>query len=264
MLPDGWRKLPFIAAITALIAGCKITVVSDSDSDTQPSDWEGCPEQIGGNWAFGRAPYGCDVEVFGSADVVRTDFSAYIFDDAQPRDEERIRYMGELHAFLGDEAGAYMRSRKPAVTDAEINAWRHAVYTAAHQESFWTHYREAQIGGDPFLTMIRGDQGHGHGLMQIDDRYHTAAIDSGSGWRLDDNLIYALDIYYQGWQRAPGESCVIAATNWDQRARAAYSAYNGGPGQICRWTDPDDPWAQNDEGYYDKYTRQEWTLYVAP
>ena len=257
MTPKSWRTTLLITAVAALIAACEV----DTDPEVEASDWWRCPERLDGDWTFGRAPYGCDVEAFGSAETVRTGFSAYIFDDARPREEERIRYMEQFGGFLGKAAGAYIRSRRPDVTEAEVSAWRHAVYATAHQESFWSHYREGRIRGGPILTMLRGDQGHGHGLMQIDDRYHTDAIASGVGWRLDENLTYGLDIYFEGWRRAPDQWCVVSATDWEARARAAYSAYNGGPAQICRWTDPDDPWARNDQGFYDKYTRQQWTLW---
>lgn len=268
MKAGGWAKALTGAGLAALAAGCEFELFVSSRSDTDPhvetSDWWRCPERLEGEWTFGRAPHGCDVEAFGSATVVRTDFRAYIFDDEQPRDEERVRYMGELYAFLTDEAAGYIRTRRPEVSAPEVAAWQHAIHATAHQEAFWTHYREAAVAGARWLTMIRGDLGHGHGLMQIDDRYHSGAIEGGIGWRLDENLIYGLDIYYAGWQQAPEQWCVASADDWTARARSAYSAYNGGPAQICRWTDPAHPWARNDVGFYEKYTRMEWLGYVAP
>ncbi|WP_303907996.1 hypothetical protein [Thiohalomonas denitrificans] len=264
MKPDGWTRTALIGVLAALVSACEFDLYmgTSGSTDTEPSDWWKCPELLDGSWAFGRVPYGCDVEEFGSTRVVRSDYRAYIFDDEEPRDGERIRYMGELYPFLADEAAAYIRSRRPEVSDLEVENWQHAVYTTAHQETFWTHYREASTYRGRLLTMVRGDAGHGHGLMQIDDRYHTDAIGSGKGWRLDDNLIYALDIYYEGWQRAPGEWCVGSADQWMARARSAYSAYNGGPGEICRWMDSTHTWARNDEGFYDKYTGKEWEYYA--
>lgn len=266
MTPAGWARTAFLATLLMSGAACDIEFNGGSgggSSDIRPSDWWKCPVAIGGSWTFGRAPYGCDVEEFGSIEVVRSNFSEYIFDDDAPRDEERIRYMGELYAFLSDEAGDYLRSRRADASDEEVAAWQHAVYATAHQESFWTHYREASTEVGRLLTMLRGDNGHGHGMMQIDDRFHTDAIERGAGWRLDDNLIYALDIYYEGWQRAPEQWCVASPDLWEDRARAAYSAYNGGPGQICRWTDPESTWYRNDQGFYEKYIREEWRDYVA-
>ncbi|WP_290648030.1 hypothetical protein [Aquisalimonas sp.] len=265
---DGWIRAVGLAALLTLVAACEFESTSgtsggNGSADASPSDWWKCPQRVGGTWTFGRAPYGCDVEEFGSAAVVRSNFDAYIFDDDEPQDSERIRYMGALYAFLADQAADYLRSRRADASDAEVAAWRRAVYATAHQESFWTHYREASASAGRLLTMLRGDNGHGHGLMQVDDRFHTNAIQSGIGWRLDENLSYALDIYYEAWQRAPRQWCVSSPNAWDERARSAYSAYNGGRGQICRWTDPNHTWARNDEGFYDKYVRQQWQFYAS-
>jgi hypothetical protein len=261
MRANGWRQVVVAAALAALTA-CELDTGSES-TEVRPSDWWNCPERLGGSWTFGRAPYGCDVEEFGSAEVVRASFGPQVFDDDQPRDDERIRYMAELHSFLALGAAEYLRSRRPDAGEDEVAAWQHAIYATANQESFWTHYREATTGDRRLLTMLRGDHGHGHGLMQVDDRWHTGAIALGVGWRLDENFIYALDIYFDGWQRAADAWCVSSPVDWKARARAAYSAYNGGPAQICRWTDPTQRWAQNDAGYEDKYDRQLWLNYVA-
>lgn len=264
MRSAGWTGAVCIAAVLALLAACELRSgdPGNGSAEIQPSDWWKCAVRLGGNWTFGRAPFGCNVAEFGSTAVVRSDFSSYIFDDDAPRDGERIRYMEALHAYLRDQAADYLRSRRPDASDPEVEAWQQAVYTTAHQESFWTHYREASTVNGRLLTMIRGDSGHGHGMMQVDDRYHTNAIAAGIGWRLDDNLIYALDIYYAEWQRAPAQWCVSFPEDWVARARSAYSAYNGGPGQICRWTDPDHIWSANDQGFYDKYVLSQWQYYV--
>ena len=99
--------------------------------------------------------------------------------------------------------------------------------------------------------------------MQIDDRWHFTAINNGKGWQLIDNLIYALEIYYSEWQRAAQAWCVSSADAWRARSRSAYSAYNGGPSQICRWADPDSMWVGFDRAFADKYDFQAWTSYVS-
>ena len=54
---------------------------------------------------------------------------------------------------------------------------------------------------------------------------------------------------------------LLHAVDW--RARAAYAAYNGGPGKICRWTKKKNTWARNDRGYWEKYQSQGWLKFVA-
>ncbi len=169
--------------------------------------------------------------------------------------------MQELYAFIRDAAEYYLLTRKPDASSDERTAWQHAIYAVAHQESFWSHYRDATDGN---MKMMRGDSGHGHGMMQIDDRWHFVAIsEEGKGFKLIENMIYAMDIYYAAWEDAPEQWCLDSTTNWRDRSRSAYSAYNGGPTQICRWTDPDDTWAQNDINFATKYDNHSWDSYIA-
>jgi len=151
----------------------------------------------------------------------------------------------------------YLSLRKPDASESETAAWKHMVYAAAHQETFWTHYREAE---DHRLKMMRGDSGHGHGFLQIDDRWHFMPIEEeGVGWNLVENLVYGLEILYSGWHRAPDESCVDEATDWEARARASWSAYNGGPAQICRWREAAD---SRDSAYFEKWLGRGWLDWV--
>src|SRR5690606_23104670 len=141
------------------------------------------------------------------------------------------RYMREMHAIIRDAAIYYLKKRKPNVSNQELDAWVTAILTITAQESYTSHYRKATNGK---LKMMRGDVGHGHGLMQVDDRAHFNAIKQGLGWNLMTHMAYALDIYYSAWQKAPSKSCVGRETNYEARTRAAWSAYNGGSGSICR------------------------------
>jgi hypothetical protein len=54
-------------------------------------------------------------------------------------------------------------------------------------------------------------------------------------------------------------SCVHSL---DQRARAAYSVYNGGGYASCRWTNSGDKWARNDKGFNEKFTGQTWNQLI--
>ncbi|UTA48394.1 hypothetical protein L1F30_02335 [Simiduia sp. 21SJ11W-1] len=224
-----------------------------------PADWK-CYNKVGGNWIFGIAPYGCDASAFGSDSHLTTNYPPVIFDTTKNSTTERNRYMQELYGMLLESGEYYMERNKPSASSAEVDAFKHAVLAIAHQESFWSHYRLASQ--DSRYKMMRGDYGHGHGLMQVDDRWHYLAANQGKGWELVNNIFYSLDEYFTAWQRAPNEWCLSSATNWRDRARAAYSAYNGGPSRICRWTNPDDVWARNDVGFVTKYDEQSWLNYV--
>lgn len=247
------RVRTYIAIFALLITPLTHAAYNDTENNWQ------CLNIVDGEWNFGRVPNACDVTPFGTEAYVTENYATVIFIDAVDRTDERRRYMQELNAFIRDTANYYLLTRKPDASANEQTAWQHAINAVAHQETFWSHYRTAT---DSRIKMVRGDSGHGHGMMQIDDRWHFVALNEGKGFNLIENMIYALDIYYAEWQNALDESCLDSATNWRNRARSAYSAYNGGPSQICRWTDPDDAWVQNDIGFAAKYDNQSWSGYI--
>lgn len=244
----------------AILCSFALSTFSPAMAYNDTENYWQCNNRVGGSWNFGRAPYACDVNAFGDESYITSFMAPTVFDDTVGITEERSRYMDAMYPVVRETAEYYIKLRKPGVSAAEVNAWQHAIYAIAHQESFWSHYRKAT---DNRLKMMRGDYGHGHGMMQLDDRWHFVAINEGKGWNLTDNLIYALEEYYNGWQNAPSASCLSSSTNWRNRARAAYSAYNGGASKICRWTNPDDTWARNDINFASKYDNQSWNSYIS-
>ncbi len=242
-----------------------------------PNDWA-CTGKVGGAWTHGRAPSGCDAAAFGPDAFVRGNYTGVIYDDAAhvvSNATERKRYMQALYPVIRDASERYLRSRKPDVSARELEAFQRGTYATLRQETFWSHYRDAQLStGQPYvLKMMRGDSGHGHGMMQVDDRYHFVRLQEGKGWNMMQNFTYAIDIYYDAWQAAPA-SClggVTAPTGttaqvdeyWRGRARSAWSAYNGGPTRVCRWQNPADANVAKDNGYRDNYDNRLWLVDVA-
>lgn len=222
-------------------------------------DYYKCTNKKGGEWNFGRAPNICDAYHFIETDFVERNFVDAIFYDPVSRTEERKRYMTEMNAILKATADYFIRMRKPAATETEIAEFVEASLAVANQETYWSHYRQAVSGNTQFM---RGDLGHGHGLMQIDDRWHFDAVTSGKGAHLIHNIMYSLDEYFAAWEKAVKQSCLNSPTNWVNRARSAYSAYNGGSSKICRWTNPRDTWARNDQGFLTKYNAKAWNNYI--
>ena len=221
-----------------------------------PNYWR-CSNRVGGTWTFGHAPSACSASTFIGVDYVESKFGPYIFDDTANRNRERDRYMSEMHNLVVKAADYYLKKRKPNAPAGELSNWREAVLAITHQESFMTHYRDGSS-----LRMMRGDFGHGHGLMQIDDRWHFVNIREGNAAHLIKNLFYALDIYYQAWQRAPSTRCVSSPNDYYRRIRAAYSAYNGGLDDICRFTNPNHPWARNDRNFKSKLDAKAWKRHI--
>lgn len=243
------KKIIFLLALTA----------TQALAANNTPDFYKCTNKVGGEWNFGRAPNGCDGSTFGADSVVKEDYGSVVFLDDSTRDPERKRYMEELHAVIRDASSYYFKKRKPSASADEVEAFQMLVLTTAAQESYWSHYR---LASDKRYKMMRGDFGHGHGMMQVDDRAHFDAIGKGLGWNMMGNMAYGMDILFTNWEAAPKKTCVSSPTNWEARTRSAWAAYNGGSGKICRWTNPKDAWAKNDEGFYSNYKNKRWKAYV--
>lgn len=240
-----------------------------------PNDWA-CTNKVGGTWTHGRAPSGCDANAFGPDSFVRGNYTGTIFNDASANlVDERKRYMQAMYPVIRDASDRYLRSRKLAVSARELEAFQRGTYATLRQETFWSHYRDAQTAaGQPYaLKMMRGDSGHGHGMMQVDDRYHFVQLQEGKGWNMMQNFTYAIDIYYAAWEAAP-VSCLGGVTvptgttaqvdeYWRGRARSAWSAYNGGPTKVCRWQNGSDVNVAKDNGYRDNYDAKLWLVDIA-
>lgn len=223
-----------------------------------PKYWK-CYHRVGGTWDLGHAPKACDSYVFLDNEYAEMVYGDFFYQDANHGTDEMLNYVNLLHPTLRDYAAYYIKKRKPNVSEREIKEWQHAVFAVAHIESYWTHYRR---GTDNRLKVMRGDSGHGHGLMQIDDRWHFARIKDGTAWDLFSNMTYALDIYYMAWKKAPNTKCIKRPNEWRNRARAAYSAYNGGLSNLCRWTNPYSKWSAIDRHFERKYDGKGWERYI--
>jgi hypothetical protein len=184
-------------------------------------------------------------------------YSPLIFDHSGNVTTVRNKYMTEMYALLRDIGTYYIKRRNPNVSAAELNGFLQGLYATAHQETYWTHYRKPTDG---IIRYMRGDSLHGHGMMQVDDRSHLAALQQGKGVDLGYNIVYGLDVYYSAWTKAATQSCVGSATDYIKRARAAWSGYNGGNSRICRFaTSP----TTGDGRYYQRLTDKEWLKYVS-
>ncbi|WP_019029642.1 GlyGly-CTERM sorting domain-containing protein [Colwellia piezophila] len=238
-----------------LIAATQIPSVWAAQDETQDNYL--CGNRVAGQVdSFGQTHYGCDVAAFGDTGFVEQKLSELVFDDAQTSPQD---YVSALYPVLRDAASYYIEQRNAVATSEEIAAWQNAVLALAQQASFWTHYRR---GIDGLIKMSRGDNGHGHGLMQIDDRAHFADIKAGKGWHLFENITFALDVYYPHWLAANDNTCVTDLEDETGLAKAqfAYAAYNAGDAlQGCRFSDEStNQWAELDAQFAVKYTEKVW------
>lgn len=219
-----------------------------------------CAVPLSGDYKFGTAPKACRVSDMQSPTTVELEYSKVIFHERRVVSGERERYMNALYPVLRDTAKYYIHRRNPRVSPAEEEAFTLGFLTLAHQESVWTHYRR---GNDGVIRYMRGDGLHGFGLMQIDDRSHAVNIRAGKGADLMQNIVYGLDIYYSGWIKSIKAVCVNSESNFKNRARAAWSAYNGGPRAICRWANRRLAASAPDNMYSKKYDSQAWISLIS-
>ncbi|WP_019029643.1 hypothetical protein [Colwellia piezophila] len=239
-----------LAVLLVLQAGFALAVENTED-------YYNCENKVTGtNWDYGTVPSWCDAASFGDSAKIKADFADITFDANEDEASERDRYMSAMYPVIRDAAEHYFDTRQPDASITEKAAWVHAVMATASIETRWSQYRDALDGK---IKMIRGDLGHGHGMMQIDDRWHFTAIEEGKGVEIFDNISYALDIFHNGWKYSAAQSCVTDVSDWEARARSAYSAYNGGPSDWCRWQDS--PITQ-DTNYIAHYSGKQWEDFV--
>ncbi len=254
------KSLKKILAVSVLLITNHFVQAKNNTSDF----WQ-CSGREGGSWTVGRAASICLVSPFQKPEEVKSFWSQVTYDDSKynsssvVKDQENKRYASEMNSLISGFAEKYYIKRTPNASIQEVQAWLSAILAVSYHESIWTHYRK---GTDSQMRMLRGDYGHGHGIMQVDDRWHYAYVSEGGGARIQDNIIYGLDLFYSLWNKAGQASCVGGASNYNSRIRATYSMYNGGEGSVCRWTNPNHKWARNDKNFYDHFTQKGWTRYV--
>jgi hypothetical protein len=120
--------------------------------------------------------------------------------------------------------------------------------------------RETAWGTSRFLDQRgpggRGDHGHGHGLMQIDDRSHGLYINSGMWADAASNIAYGASVLLQSYAYLRRKDVVDPVLT-----RAALAGYNAGPGRvlqaISKGRDCDDITTGRDYGR-DVLRRAEW------
>jgi hypothetical protein len=224
-----------------------------------------CQGKDPGVWEWGEAADGCDANRYGSVSRLKYIFSEFIFDRSSAGNVEmRKDYVTNVNALLRDLSTKYIRERRPDVQEDEVIAFVDAIHAVAHQETFWSHYRISAKGEYKLAT---GDRNISHGMMQINQRYH-ASREQDRSFDIVGNVGFGIEHYYTGWDAALKAKCVMRAKNqtraqtFENVTRAAYSAYNGGPGAICRWTNPGHPWAKNDKNYFMKLNGRGWKEFV--
>ena len=224
------------------------------------------PDKPGG---WGALDLGCDADQFGDNDRIESIYPNFVYDRRFDGDayQKHIReYITNMNNVIAKIAKEYYLQRIPDAKPATLAAWMRAAVAVGAHESMLSHYRIAEDGRYKLMT---GDHLVSHGVMQVNQEYH-ANKDLDSSFDLVGNVVAGLDTYFVAWNNAIKESCWVNSngknpsleTMLANRARSAYSAYNGGPGRLCRYTDTKNHWKENDTLFWTMYHDQPWMKYV--
>jgi hypothetical protein len=104
------------------------------------------------------------------------------------------------------------------------------IFGIGARETAWGHSRSLDRTG----PAGRGDRGHGHGLIQIDDRYHRPFIKTGKWKNALENLRYGIGTVWIDYGRQLAKRHGLTGL---PLIRATCAAYNAGPGNVSKAID---------------------------
>ena len=133
------------------------------------------------------------------------------------------------------------------------------------------HFRSALNSGEDFLVPCRklrrektyrqlivgGSDGSDVGIMQVSALWHyDEFLSQGKFASVRSTVRYGLSYLMRRYKKIVrtygSENCfskTSGSADYLKIARGTWSAYNGGPSQICRFADPSSPFAGHDKGF---------------
>jgi sporulation related protein/transglycosylase-like protein with SLT domain len=167
-----------------------------------------------------------------------------------PKTEELGHYLPKVRALLLEKARK--STTTTSLTSKQRELFNKLVMTTAWQESCWRQFVVQNKKIVP-LSSSTGDTG----IMQVNEKVWRGFVDINKlRWDMEYNVHSGSNIllnYLQRYVIKNGEHKQRGGI--DNLARATYSAYNGGPGQIMRYRNPQAAKAhkQIDIAFYKKY-----------
>ena len=219
---------------------------------------------VKGGW--GALDLGCDADQFGDLSRIESIYPKFVYDRRVPEISHEEQYITNMRSIIRKVARQYYLARVPNAKPATLEAWMRAAVAIGAHESMLSHYR---IAADGRYKLMTGDHIVSHGLMQVNQEFH-ANKDLDSSFDLVGNIVAALDTYYAEWTNAVKNKCYWESngakpsleTMLTNRARSAYSAYNGGASKICRYRDTKNYYHANDEDFLMMYHDEPWMKFV--
>lgn len=237
----------------------------DTELVDEPTYSGKCENRNFGSWSYpGSAPWGCDAHNYGEsyrAEAIYAPFTLNLAKlhldtemdaegPAQAQYDERrahlSKYMTNMYHLIKTLAEKYYKGRKPRVSSKELEVWTDSVLALVAQESNYSHYRI--VDDDQPLKIIMGDHNKSIGALQIYMEAHSVSSPDHY-FDLSKNILFGIEQFYNHWEKAGrGQASCLPVRSLKDQARAAYSAYNGGGGAICRWNTASEKWHQANQG----------------
>lgn len=178
-------------------------------------------------------------------------------DQSQDVDAQKVMYLSKLYMALGEISEWYILKKDPAMQAFPLKVWKNAVFAKAEQEKMWEQF---------FMEKAKQKEGKDNqkkskkliysSFQQLSFLSHN----DKAAWRFVKLFIDGMENYYFFWKKAASSSCVPKGDVM-ARARAAFSSYNGGMSQMCRWHDAFSKVSTIDREFYQKMKQQSWKQY---
>lgn len=108
---------------------------------------------------------------------------------------------------------------------AKMNGWFEYFKSASANHSIPLSILLAIASRETNISNIKGDSGHGRGIMQIDDRYHSKFISHNKeGLDPESNIDYAASLLRSNIDRVANE---FNSSDYNITLKPAISGYNG-------------------------------------
>ena len=244
-----WQKLSLVSCV--LVASTFATLGAMTQTASAATKAFVCkhPDTPGG---YGALDLGCDADQFGDVSRIKLVYPSLVM-DRRADDDAFKEYITNVNSTIKTIAYKYYLARIPDAKPATLAYFTNVAVVVAAHESKLSHYR---IAKDDRYKLMTGDHLVSHGIMQVNQNFH-ANKELDSSFDFVGNVVAGLDTYFNEWNRAVKASCFAGMNGkaptlermLQNRARSAYSAYNGGPGKLCRYSTPKMKFAAHDVAF---------------
>lgn len=168
------------------------------------------------------------------------------------KNKEKLISLSKLYIALSELSQWYYLRNEPKATEHEVYVFKNAVFAKIEQEKLWKEHfswdREHQV---------ISDKNKKPGMMK---RFDFIDLNDRTSWLFVQKFIDGMEGYYYHWRKAVFSACVPKG-DVVARARSAFSSYQGGEDQACRWSDSYQLSAKIDVDFFKNFKQKSWRKY---